>query len=121
MGRNGQMGNGSGSALGGSVSVQQSQTTPPSYATTPSTNVTPVYWSASQLLSKLDHHGNPQHGGQQQQPASLHNMSYEARPYPSWSYTNRSHNIPEEYTITVEDTSTIMPPLNGGPHLPPPV
>ena len=150
--RNGQMGNngsGSGSALGGSVSVQQSQTTPPSYATTPSTNVTPVYWSASQLLSKLDHHGNPHHGyyvppgpqslqlpqhlppgrphipqnggQQQQQPASLHNMSYEARPYPSWSYTNRSHNIPEEYTITVEDTSTIMPPQNGGPHMPPPV
>merc|ERR1719251_332443 len=45
----------------GTVSVQQSQTTPPSHVTTPSTNVTPVYWSASQLLSKLDHHGNP-HG-----------------------------------------------------------
>jgi len=42
-------------------------------------------------------------------------MSYEARPYPSWSYTNRSQNIPEEYTITVEDTSTIMPPQAGQP------
>jgi len=128
----------------GTVSVQQSQTTPPSHVTTPSTNVTPVYWSASQLLSKLDHHGNPhgyyvppgpqslqlpqhlppgrphlphqqgqQQQQQQQQPVSLHNMSYEARPYPtpSWSYTNRSQNIPEEYTITVEDTS-IMPPTS---------
>jgi len=130
---------GGGSAMGGSSSgpsVQQSQTTPPSHVTTPSTNVTPVYWSASQLLSKLDHHGNPHHGyyvppgpqslqlphmppgrphlpQQGQQPHSLHNMSYEARPYPSWSYTNRSQNIPEEYTITVEDTSTIMPPQAG--------
>ena len=111
---------------------------PPSQQNTPtdtnSTNVTPVYWSASQLLSKLDHkqyphHSyyvpqgpqslqlTPQHSGQHAstsssgsgsnipQPVSLHNMSYETgRNYNAgWSYANRS--IPEEYTITVEDTS----------------
>ena len=91
---------------------------------TNSTNVTPVYWSASQLLSKLDqksyhnyyvpqgpqslqqlqqHAGQHAGGAPLQQPVSLHNMSYEGRGYPSWSY--RSQNIPEEYTITVEDTS----------------
>ena len=100
--------------------------TPPTTQITPtdtnSTNVTPVYWSASQLLSKLDqksynyyvpqgpqslqqlHHQAGQHGAGHHagQPVSLHNMSYEGRGYPSWSY--RSQNIPEEYTITVEDT-----------------
>ena len=133
--------------------------TPPSHVTTPmdtnSTNVTPVYWSASQLLSKLDHSGHhhpiqkgyyvptgpqslqlphhpmppngmppqPQH---QQQPVSLHNISYEARPYNvSWSY-NQGRSIPEEYTITVEDAS-IMPSAHRPPNaakggkVPPPV
>ena len=111
--------------------TSSSQNTP---TDTNSTNVTPVYWSASQLLSKLDqkHYHHPhhsyyvpqgpqslqlsQHSGQHvvaaaaaaaaatsPQPVSLHNLSYETRNYPGWSYTNRS--IPEEYTITVEDTS----------------
>ena len=101
---------------------------PPSVETT-STNVTPVYWSASQLLSKLDHPGHqghfyvapgPQslqinqfHRSQNQQPISLHNVSYEARS--PW------RNIPEEYTITVEDTSRVVNARPGISKIPPPV
>ncbi len=132
---------------GGNISLQATPTD------TNSTNVTPVYWSASQLLSKLDHNKHHQHHaspynnggvagngsyggyvpagphslqpmlspasllGQQVNPspanggpASLvHNMSYEHR-YQQWPYSNGSssvvrQNIPEEYTITVEDSN----------------
>merc|ERR1712226_110773 len=82
--------------------VQQPNSTQITPTDTNSTNVTPVYWSASQLLSKLDqksynyyvpqgpqslqqlHHQAGQHavapaGHHAGQPVSLHNMSYEGR------------------------------------------
>ena len=149
--------------------VQQPSSSQNTPTDTNSTNVTPVYWSASQLLSKLDqkhyHHSyyvpqGPQslqlshsagagqhsaagitavHSGAtvaasghhhvptSPQPVSLHNLSYEttSRNYPGWSYTNR--NIPEEYTITVEDCTsdnsraTRLLAAKGAAKVPPPV
>jgi len=133
-----------------SSSSSNSPSDPPTETT--SATVTPVYWSASQLLSKLDHHhpyGNPylhqqhpdlyqQHGygGPQslqpmlspnmatnnnhvaQQPASIHNLSFTQNNgglyhNPEWSNgVYRSHDFPEEYTITVVghgDASSRMP------------
>ena len=134
---------------------------------TTSATVTPVYWSASQLLSKLDHHsayGNPyihqqhpdlyQHsyiGGPQSlqpmlsptmsannnnQPASIHNLSFSHTNgglyhNPEWSNgVYRSHDFPEEYTITVVDSNpriasssscSSSPSAKGSTKVPPPV
>ena len=134
---------------------------------TTSATVTPVYWSASQLLSKLDHHspyGNPyihqqhpdlyQHtyvGGPQSlqpmltpamtannnnQPASIHNLSFTHSNgglyhNPEWSNgVYRSHDYPEEYTITVVDSNpriasssscSSSPSAKGSSKVPPPV
>ena len=108
------------------TSSSQPITTP---AETNSTTVTPVYWSASQLLSKLDQKNShlnqsdqrnyylnqQQHGG----PPSLQNEGHAVlnssengyasndidtqavslHYHPTWSY-----QIPEEYTITVGGT-----------------
>ena len=141
---------------------------------TTSATVTPVYWSASQLLSKLDHHsayGNPyihqqhpdlyQHSyaGPQslqpmlsptmgsnnnnhvsQQPSSMHNLSFSQTSVglyhnPEWSNgVYRSHDFPEEYTITVvghndvansrmqsSSSCSSSPSAKGSSKVPPPV
>ena len=91
------------------------------------TNVTPVYWSASQLLSKLEYNSDnsntthattcymqqPQSLQPQNhhQPVSLHNSM------PLWSY--RVRDIPEEYTVTVSDMAMNDYPMSGGISKPP--
>ena len=104
------------------------------------TNVTPVYWSASQLLSKLEYNSDnsntthattcymqqpqslqPQNHQQylsdisntinHHQPVSLHNSM------PLWSY--RVRDIPEEYTVTVSDMAMNDYPMSGGISKPP--
>ena len=99
------------------------------------TNVTPVYWSASQLLSKLEYNSDnsntthattcymqqpqslqPQNHQQylsdisntinHHQPVSLHNSM------PLWSY--RVRDIPEEYTVTVSDMAMNDYPMSSG-------
>lgn len=75
-------------------------------------SVTPVYWSASQLLSKMDNVGpqslqSPRHFYHQdynQQPVSLE------QPAPLWTY--RVRDIPEEYTVTVSETVVMNKPRN---------
>ena len=153
-----------GITVSGNSSSSVSPSDPPPEMT--SATVTPVYWSASQLLSKLDHHssyGNPylhqqhpdlyqQHsyGGPQslqpmlspnnnlinQQPASIHNLSFTQNTgglyhNPEWSNgVYRSHDFPEEYTITVVDSNPRMasssscsssPSAKGSSKVPPPV
>ena len=73
-------------------------------------NTTPVYWSASQLLTKIEqnkHHHSPQslqnlHSAQVQslhtQPISLN----QGMSPPLWTY--RVRDIPEEYTVTVNES-----------------
>ncbi len=157
-----------GITISGNSSSSVSPSDPPTEMT--SATVTPVYWSASQLLSKLDHHstspyGNPylhqQHpdlysypGGpqslqpmlspqnnnlvsqHQQQPASIHNLSFTQNTgglyhNPEWNNgVYRSHDFPEEYTITVMDSNVRMPSSSscssspsakGSSKVPPPV
>lgn len=118
---------------------------------TSSHTVTPVYWSASQLLSKLD---QPQHGygpyvhsdpygpaGVHQVPtgphslqpvslshgpSSIHNVSFtESLRYSTASGRQTGQQIPEEYTITVGklsgDSRRSSSVSNSNAKVPPPV
>ena len=88
--------------------LTQHQLTATQTITNSSSSKTPVYWSATELLTKLEQsqhtqslpisQNQPNFTEYHQQPLSLINN------VPMWTY--RVRDIPDEYTVTVDDSST---------------